>query len=164
MIHLVDELDAKLAPDNYTRILPEKPYLVRNQDIVDISKVLIGAPSDFVEEQRSGTWATIRRARAAKLWTILVYPDGTWADDRPEYRPEWCKVPDKCWCELGLHTQCKLCFDGMPYCGCSFCNWPDEYEHRWDGDQCMMCGFDATDAQAARLAGQELPNCNTMRA
>ena len=44
-------------------VLPEKPYLVRNHDIVDASNFLIAAPKNHHEELRSGTWATIRYAR-----------------------------------------------------------------------------------------------------
>ena len=48
----------------YDKIHPEKEYLARNRDIVDSSKFLIAFPKDpSKEEQRSGTWATIRYAR-----------------------------------------------------------------------------------------------------
>jgi hypothetical protein len=43
--------------------LPAKPYLDRNHDIVDQTDTLIAAPRTNDEEQRSGTWATVRYAR-----------------------------------------------------------------------------------------------------
>lgn len=39
------------------------PYLERNQDIVDETERLIGAPKNNWEELRSGTWSTVRYAR-----------------------------------------------------------------------------------------------------
>jgi hypothetical protein len=43
-------------------VLPAKPYLMRNHDIVDATDILIAAPKTNEEELRSGTWATIRYA------------------------------------------------------------------------------------------------------
>jgi hypothetical protein len=43
----------------------EKPPLVRDHDIVEAIEVLYAAPKDEKKEvQRSGTWATVRYARA----------------------------------------------------------------------------------------------------
>lgn len=39
------------------------PYLERNMQIVQETRLLIAAPSSLQEELRSGTWATIRYAR-----------------------------------------------------------------------------------------------------
>lgn len=44
-------------------ILSPKPYLIRNQNIVDACEILIAAPRTVHEILRSGTWATIRYAR-----------------------------------------------------------------------------------------------------
>lgn len=44
------------------KVLPEKPYLHRNHDIVEACEMLLAAPHTEVEIQRSGTWATIRYA------------------------------------------------------------------------------------------------------
>lgn len=57
-------------------ILPPRPYMERNQNIVDQSDVLIGAPKDTKEVIRSGTWATIRRARKRKMMILIIWPDG----------------------------------------------------------------------------------------
>lgn len=43
-------------------ILPPKPYLDRNKDIVNAVDFLIAAP-DGPERQRSGTWSTVRYAK-----------------------------------------------------------------------------------------------------
>jgi len=54
-----------------------KPYLVRNDAIVKQSQVLIACPLTNKEEQRSGTWHTIRSARKAKHKIYIILPDGT---------------------------------------------------------------------------------------
>lgn len=42
----------------------ERPYLLRNGDIVQAADILIAMPRRIHEEElRSGTWATVRRAR-----------------------------------------------------------------------------------------------------
>lgn len=56
-------------------IHPIKPYMVRNQDIVDASDVLLATPHG-PEVLRSGTWATIRRARKKGIPIYIVYPNG----------------------------------------------------------------------------------------
>lgn len=42
---------------------PDKPYMDRNQGIVDESDHLYATPKTDEEKLRSGTWATVRRAR-----------------------------------------------------------------------------------------------------
>ena len=54
-----------------------KPYLVRNQDIVDECSFLIAAPKSAPEEQRSGTWATVRYARKTGRDGIILWSDGS---------------------------------------------------------------------------------------
>lgn len=55
-------------------ILPEKPYLERNKDIVDASSLLIAMPhkDDEINKQRSGTWSTIRYAKKQKKDIIII--------------------------------------------------------------------------------------------
>lgn len=61
-----------------TEIREDKPYLRRNQDIVNESDILIATPGETTEQLRSGTWATIRRGRKKKGMTVyIIYPDGT---------------------------------------------------------------------------------------
>lgn len=52
------------------------PYLVRNQDIVNQTDVLVAFPKSDQEEIRSGTWSTIRYARKIGKQLIIIYPDG----------------------------------------------------------------------------------------
>lgn len=58
-------------------VLPEKPYLDRNHNIVDATDALVAAPRLRNEEQRSGTWATIRYARNLGRPHVIIFPDGT---------------------------------------------------------------------------------------
>jgi len=58
-----------------------KAYLDRNHDIVDETGILIGCPKESQEVLRSGTWATIRYAMKTGKLVIIVYPDGSLADD-----------------------------------------------------------------------------------
>jgi hypothetical protein len=56
---------------------PPKPYLKRNHDIVDASDRLIAAPRLMCEEQRSGTWSTVRYARTLRRPIAVCWPDGS---------------------------------------------------------------------------------------
>lgn len=57
-------------------VMPRKPYIERNRDIVDNSYILIGCPKSKKEMIRSGTWATIRYAKRIGKPVIIFYPDG----------------------------------------------------------------------------------------
>lgn len=57
-------------------LLPEKPYLDRDRDIVDDTALLIGMPETRREQMRSGTWYTIRYARRTHRDYIIIAPDG----------------------------------------------------------------------------------------
>ena len=63
-------------------VLPPRGYLLRNGDIVDASEVMVATPGELSEQLRSGTWATIRRARRAERPMIIIYPDGTTMRER----------------------------------------------------------------------------------
>lgn len=52
------------------------PYLQRNREIVQQSKILIATPKSRFEELRSGTWATIRYARKLGRDIVIIYPNG----------------------------------------------------------------------------------------
>jgi hypothetical protein len=57
---------------------PEKPFPVRDRDIVNASPLLFATPRGFVEEAAgSGTWATIRYARTRRKRIIIIWPDGS---------------------------------------------------------------------------------------
>lgn len=68
----------------YYAIYDPKPYLERNSDIVLATSVLIATPFQFYELLRSGTWATVRRARKAKKRIHIVWPDGRWTTEGGE--------------------------------------------------------------------------------
>lgn len=55
---------------------PEKPYLDRNKDIVDACDLLVACPAEAVEQQRGGTWSTVRYARRVGRDVALILPDG----------------------------------------------------------------------------------------
>lgn len=54
-----------------------KPPLARNIDIVDETNRLIACPKGYAEEQRSGTWATVRYARKIRRPITIIWPDGS---------------------------------------------------------------------------------------
>jgi hypothetical protein len=59
-------------------IMPPKPYLERNHDIVDACLELVALPFQKTELQRgSGTWATIRYARSVERENFIIFPDGS---------------------------------------------------------------------------------------
>ncbi len=58
-------------------LLPPKPPLERNLDIVNAAEWIIACPSGPEQFQGSGTWATIRTARKAKKVITLIWPDGS---------------------------------------------------------------------------------------
>jgi hypothetical protein len=51
-------------------------YIDRNHVIVGLVLTLVACPGGYTEEERSGTWATIRHARRLRRTVTLVYPDG----------------------------------------------------------------------------------------
>lgn len=61
-------------------ILEPKQYLRRNQEIVVCTEMLIVCPATFIEERRSGTWATWRYARKLGRKIVLILPDGEVSD------------------------------------------------------------------------------------
>lgn len=64
--------------NEYDVTYPVKAPLVRNRDIVRNVDLMFAAPKEFEEVMRgSGTWATIRYAKQAKVPLIVVFPDGT---------------------------------------------------------------------------------------
>lgn len=67
---------SKRAFCNADRRSIELPYMARNQVIVDSSRFMFACPKGFEEEHRSGTWATIRRARNRIIPLTIIWPDG----------------------------------------------------------------------------------------
>jgi hypothetical protein len=64
-----------------TIVMPPKPYLMRNKDIVKAGvDGLVATPKDFVKPKSlrgQGTWTTIGYAEKAKRQIWIVWPDGT---------------------------------------------------------------------------------------
>ena len=50
-------------------------YMERNE-LIARNPVVVATPAEDAEMQRSGTWATIRRARRAESYLILISPNG----------------------------------------------------------------------------------------
>lgn len=66
-----------------TSLLPPRPYIERNQSIVDCSKALIACVYGSEEKNRtSGTWKTVRYAKTQQKHVTLIWPDG-----RLEHQP-----------------------------------------------------------------------------
>ena len=67
-------LEEQRAYTKSDRILPPKPPIARNHDIVDMVSLMIACPRTMKEEVRSGTWATIRYARDVYRPLIILDP------------------------------------------------------------------------------------------
>lgn len=68
--------DESLRAFKQGEILPKKPYLARNRDIVDQTDLLISAPPERFENKHGGTWYTIHYARKQNKPLIIFYKDG----------------------------------------------------------------------------------------
>ena len=53
------------------------PYLDRNHVIVNLCEELVATPAEMFEQQRSGTWATIRYAAKMRRPTTIIWPNGS---------------------------------------------------------------------------------------
>jgi hypothetical protein len=63
-----DDIDVLMA-ETWHEVFPP---LVRNHHIVNAAEVLVAAPHVDAEELRSGTWATIRYARAKGIPVVML--------------------------------------------------------------------------------------------
>ena len=76
-----DKLE-KRVPDNTLKsrmgskvvIMPEKPPLARNPDIIRAGDLLVAAPRQREMVVRSGTWATVRHARKRGVKIEILEP------------------------------------------------------------------------------------------
>jgi hypothetical protein len=68
-----------------TKVLKAKPPLERNLDLAIVCDWLLACPKEFYEEQRSGTWATIRRAIKLRRMVKIIWPDGRLEERKPVY-------------------------------------------------------------------------------
>lgn len=62
--------------DGSFKVFEPRPYLERNKDIVNPSKLMLVCPDGYIEKVRSGTWATYRYAKKQGKKIIIIYPDG----------------------------------------------------------------------------------------
>lgn len=53
-----------------------RPFLDRNRLIVDRCHAIHALPKGYLEERRSGTWATVRYARSMSRRLVMIWPDG----------------------------------------------------------------------------------------
>lgn len=70
------------------KILPEKPYLERDRDIVDATDMLIACPAGFDDRGNGGTWYTVRYAMKQVKPILLIWPDGSIGQDNWDLTPE----------------------------------------------------------------------------
>ena len=77
---IIDSLRAFCQLSHRDEILDPLDYMNRNYAIINSSSTIIAAPSQYTEQTRSGTWATIRGALNAKKRVIVVRPDGVVVD------------------------------------------------------------------------------------
>lgn len=82
-VHLASESRRRWFATGFegVTVLDPLPPLVRNRNIVLATDRLIAAPAGFAEEQRSGTWATVRYARKIGRPITIVWPDGTASEE-----------------------------------------------------------------------------------
>ncbi len=71
-----DAMLSKSAVANSDRLMPPRPYLARNRNIVDAGDILLACP-DGPERQRSGTWSTVRYARRSGKPVVIFWPNGS---------------------------------------------------------------------------------------
>lgn len=64
-------------------LMPERAYLDRNRDIVAASIDLIATPAEKTEQLRSGTWATVRYAKAKPIPVFFAFRDGVTRWEEP---------------------------------------------------------------------------------
>lgn len=71
------------------KVEPVMPPLDRNIEIVKRSKFLVATPNKEQEEQRSGTWQTIREALKLNLPVLIIWPESkrlTWCFESKLHR------------------------------------------------------------------------------
>ena len=86
IVHPPDNPKARAfcLPEDGGAVLPVRPYLDRDRDIVAACDVLYAAPGQYEEVKRDGTWYTVRRAREAGKKIVLVFPDGSVKTEQPK--------------------------------------------------------------------------------
>lgn len=72
--HPASDTGSKRAYCKSDTILPSKPALKRNRDIVNVAGIMIATPGQGYEVLRSGTWSTIRYAKRYGTLIHVIYP------------------------------------------------------------------------------------------
>lgn len=62
--------------EGWTYMERSAPYLARNRVIARDTAFLVAMPTEPDEQRRSGTWATVRYARALDHPVFIIRPDG----------------------------------------------------------------------------------------
>lgn len=85
---------AEIAPSDQITVHPPRRPMKRNEHIVAQSRAMLACPGgDEADMPRSGTWATIRRARRANVpIRVLPFHEEEWAIQRLHRR--WKRRPD----------------------------------------------------------------------
>lgn len=76
-------IEKKRVHKHSPNIYPPKPPLIRNHNMVDVTRGLIATPRLDFEILRSGTWATVRYARKLHRPIFIVWPNGTMKVENP---------------------------------------------------------------------------------
>lgn len=77
-IHPPCKTDKQAHCKGYDKISEPYEYLTRNDHIVIVSSIIFATPAEAVEQKRSGTWYTIRRAQKdARKSLYIILPDGS---------------------------------------------------------------------------------------
>jgi hypothetical protein len=73
------------AMSRYDETRTPEPYLKRNEKIVEEADILVACPESRSETLRSGSWATIRRARKKGIPIVIIDTNGivTLEGDQP---------------------------------------------------------------------------------
>jgi hypothetical protein len=71
------KLFAKCEGPHVIAVMEPTTYFARNRDIVDTSEALIACPREMTEQDRGGTWYTVKYARKKGKMIFIIWPDGT---------------------------------------------------------------------------------------
>jgi hypothetical protein len=69
--------DTHRAFCDFDEVRDPLPHMKRNKAIVTEATFMIATSYEMTEQERGGTWATIRMARKAKKPLVIVFPDGS---------------------------------------------------------------------------------------
>ncbi len=87
---------AILPISDFIQVFPEKYPLDRNRDMIDFAvlssgsdSLLIACPKGESEEVRSGTWTTVRYARASSITIVFIWPSDGAVEIRDPGNPHY---------------------------------------------------------------------------